>query len=115
MFSSGCWLAGAFLVISVSAYYLIRKKHVEFAKASMKIALGLALFASLFQLFTGHQSAIGVSENQPAKMAAFEGHYDSSAVAPLYLFGWVDDQKQVSKIRYCCTGVTQLFDSWRCK
>lgn len=102
---SGCWLAGAFLVISVSAYYLIRKKHVEFAKASMKIALGLALFASLFQLFTGHQSAVGVSENQPAKMAAFEGHYDSSAVAPLYLFGWVDDQKQEVKYGIAVPGL----------
>ncbi|KUG26416.1 cytochrome d ubiquinol oxidase subunit i [hydrocarbon metagenome] len=94
---SGCWLAGAFLVISVSAYYLIRKKHIEFAKASMKIALGLALFASLFQLITGHQSAIGVSKNQPAKLAAYEAHFDSSAAAPLYLFGWVDEQKQEVK------------------
>ncbi len=102
---SGCWLAGAFLVISVSAYYLIRKKHVEFAKASMKIALGLALFASLFQLFTGHQSAIGVSKNQPAKLAAYEAHFDSSAAAPLYLFGWVDEQKQEVKFGVAVPGL----------
>jgi len=102
---SGCWLAGAFLVISVSAYYLIRKKHVEFAKASMKIALGLALFASLFQLFTGHQSAIGVSKNQPAKLAAYEAHFDSSASAPLYLFGWVDEQKQEVKFGVAVPGL----------
>lgn len=102
---SGCWLAGAFLVISVSAYYLIRRKHVEFAKASMKIALGLALFASLFQLFTGHQSAIGVSENQPAKLAAYEAHFDSSASAPLYLFGWVDEQKQEVKFGVAVPGL----------
>lgn len=91
---SGAWLAGAFLVISVSAYYLLKNKHVDFAKSSMKIALVLAMFASLFQLFTGHQSAIGVSENQPAKLAAYEAHYDSSAAADLYLFGWVNDDKQ---------------------
>ncbi|WKZ69427.1 MAG: cytochrome ubiquinol oxidase subunit I [Melioribacteraceae bacterium] len=102
---SGAWLAGAFLVISVSAYYLIRKKHIEFAQQSIKIALVVALFASLFQLFTGHQSAIGVSENQPAKMAAFEGHYDSSAVAPLYLFGWVDDKKQEVKYGIAIPGL----------
>lgn len=102
---SGAWLAGAFLVISVSAYYLIRNKHIEFAKQSIKIALVVALFASLFQLFTGHQSAIGVSENQPAKMAAFEGHYDSSAVAPLYLFGWVDDKKQEVKYGIAIPGL----------
>lgn len=91
---SGAWLAGAFLVISVSAYYLIRKKHIDFAKQSMKIGLGLALFASLFQLFTGHQSAMGVSETQPAKMAAYEAHYDSSAAASMYLFGWVNEDNQ---------------------
>lgn len=91
---SGSWLAGAFLVLSVSAFYLLKNKHIEFAKASFKIALGLALFASLFQLFTGHQSAIGVSKTQPAKLAAFEAHYDSSKAADLYLFGWVNDDQQ---------------------
>ena len=91
---SGAWLAGAFLVLSVSAYYLLKNKHIKFAKASFKIALGLALFASLFQLFTGHQSAIGISKTQPAKLAAFEAHYDSSAVGDLYLFGWVNDEEQ---------------------
>ncbi len=90
---SGAWLTGAFLVLSVSAYYLLKNKHIDFAKRSIKIALGLAIFASLFQLFTGHQSAVGVSVNQPAKLAAFEGHYNTSS-APLYLFGWVDDNQQ---------------------
>ncbi len=91
---SGAWLAGAFLVLSVSAYYLLKKKHIDFAKSSFKIALGLAVFASLFQLFTGHKSAVGISETQPAKLAAFEAHYDSSAPGDLYLFGWVNDRKQ---------------------
>ena len=91
---SGCWLAGAFLVISVSAYYLIKNKHVDFAQRSLKIALMLAVFASLFQLYTGHQSAIQVSENQPAKLAAMEAHFDSLAPAPLYLFGWVNEDEQ---------------------
>ncbi len=91
---SGCWQAGAFFVLSVSAYYIIKNKHVELSKRALKIALLLAMFASLFQLFTGHQSAVGISDNQPAKLAAFEAHYDSSAVASLYLFGWVDDNQQ---------------------
>ena len=91
---SGAWLAGAFLVLSVSAWYLLKNKHVEFAKSSFKIALIFALFASLFQLFTGHQSAMGISKTQPAKLAAFEAHYDSSAAADMYLFGWVNDKDQ---------------------
>lgn len=94
---SGCWLAGAFLVISVSAYYLIKDKHIRFAKSSIKIALIMALIASLFQLFTGHQSAVGVAKNQPAKLAAMEAIFDDQTNAPLYLFGWVNEDNQEVK------------------
>jgi cytochrome d ubiquinol oxidase subunit I len=54
----------------------------------------VALVSSLAQLFTGHRSADGVSKNQPAKLAAFEGHYDSLAVADMYVLGWVDQKKE---------------------
>jgi cytochrome d ubiquinol oxidase subunit I len=91
---SGCWLAGAFLIISVSAYYLLRDRHIRFAKASIKIALVVVMIASLFQLFTGHRSAVGVSKNQPAKLAAMEAVFDDQTNAPLYLFGWVDEDNQ---------------------
>lgn len=94
---SGAWLAGAFLIMSIAAFYILKKKHLEFAEKSFKVGLGIAVFASLFQLFTGHQSAIGVSRNQPAKLAAFEAHYDSSNVADLYLFGWVNEDKREVK------------------
>ena len=90
----GCWQAGATLVLSVSAYYLLKKKHEEFAKASMKIALGIALVASIAQLFSGHSSAQIVHQYQPAKLAAMEGHYNTSAQANLYAAGWVDEEKQ---------------------
>jgi len=90
----GAWQAGAFLVLSVSAFYLLRKRHQEIARASMKIALGLAVFASLGQLVTGHDSAMGVAENQPAKLAAFEGLYETDLPADLFLVGWVDEANQ---------------------
>jgi len=91
---SGCWLAGAFLIISVSAYYLLKDRHIRFAKASIKISLVVVMIASLFQLFTGHRSAVGVHENQPAKLAAMEAVFDDQKNAPLYLFGWVDEDNQ---------------------
>ncbi len=91
---SGCWLAGAFLIISVSAYYILKDRHIRFAKASIKIALVVVMIASLFQLFTGHRSAVGVSKNQPAKLAAMEAVFDDQTNAPLYLFGWVDSDNQ---------------------
>ena len=93
---SGAWQAGAFLVISVSAYYLLKRRHVAFARGSLKIGLGVACVASVFQLVTGHHSAVGVSKHQPAKLAAMEAVFDDQTQAPLYLFGWVnEDQQQV--------------------
>jgi cytochrome d ubiquinol oxidase subunit I len=91
---SGAWQTGAFIVISVSAYYLIKNRHIEFAKSSIKVGLILAVFASLFQLFTGHQSAMSVSKNQPAKLAAIEAHFDSLAPASMHLFGWVNEKNE---------------------
>ncbi len=88
----GAWLAGAFLVISVSAFYLIKNKHVDIGKAGLKIGLSVALVASLLQLVSGHQSALVVAEHQPAKLAAMEGHYESDGPAPLHLLGWVDEK-----------------------
>jgi cytochrome d ubiquinol oxidase subunit I len=90
----GAWQAGAFLVLSVSAFYLLKKKHINFAKMGIKIALPFAVFGSIAQLFTGHLSAIGIAQNQPAKLAAYEGHYEKSAPADLYLLGWVDELAQ---------------------
>lgn len=93
----GAFLAGSFLVLSVNAYYILRKKHLEIAKSGFKIALTVATIAAFMQLFTGHRSADGIAKNQPAKLAAFEGHYDSLAVADMYLVGWVDTKTQEVK------------------
>lgn len=93
----GAWQSGAFLVLSVSAYYLLRRRHQDFAKASIKIALVVAFIASWGQLATGHDSALGVAKNQPAKLAAFEGHYGASEPADLHLVGWVDEKTQTVK------------------
>ena len=90
----GAWQAGAFFVVSVAAFYLLRDRHREFARASLKIALGVAMVASLGQLVTGHGSAVTVAEHQPAKLAAFEGIYETGSEADLALFGWVDEDAQ---------------------
>jgi cytochrome d ubiquinol oxidase subunit I len=106
---SSAWMTGAFFVISVSAFYLLKKRHEEFAKASMRIGLAVALAASLLQLLTGHQSADGVYRNQPAKLAAIEGHYDSRLPGDEYLFGYVDEStEKVTGLKIPIPG----FTSW---
>ena len=90
----GAFLAGTFLVLSVHAYYILKNKFVEQSKKAFGLILVIAAISALGALLTGHGSAIGVAKNQPAKLAAFEGHYDSLAVADMYLFGWVNETEQ---------------------
>jgi cytochrome d ubiquinol oxidase subunit I len=90
----GAWCAGAFLVVSVSAWYLLKKTHLEFARASLKVGLTVALVSSLLQGFSGDRSAKDVAINQPVKLAAFEGLYDTTSNAPLTVIGFVDEKAE---------------------
>ncbi len=93
---SGCWQAGAWLMVSVGAYYLLKKRHRDFGLACVKIGMAVAVVSTLFTAYTGHHSAIGVAKNQPAKLAAFEGLWDTQPKAPLYVAGWVDEKAQTT-------------------
>lgn len=106
----GAFLAGSFLVLSVHSYYLLKNKHIDISKKAIPIALTIATFFSLAQLVTGHHSADGVSKNQPAKLAAMEGHYDSIAPADMYILGWVDQQNQQVKGLKIKGGLSFLLD-----
>lgn len=86
----GAFLAGSFLVMSIAAWYLVKNKYHDFAKKAFSIGLLVAIISSYAQLLTGHASAEVVAEYQPAKLAAMEGHFDSSSAADLYLFGYID-------------------------
>ncbi|MBS1262319.1 MAG: Cytochrome bd-I ubiquinol oxidase subunit 1 [Calditrichaeota bacterium] len=90
----GAWQAGAWFVLSVSAYYVLKRRHVDFARASMRIAFVLAVVASLGQLVTGHDSGVKIAETQPAKLAAFEGVFaEQQPGADLTIAGWVDEER----------------------
>ena len=88
------WLSAATFVLSVSAWYILKNKHLDFAKRSFKIGIVFAAFASILQFFTGHESARTLAVTQPAKLASYEGHWQTSEPAALYMFGWVDEDNQ---------------------
>ncbi len=90
----GAFLAGAFLVMSVHAWYLVKGRHAELSRKGFKIALAIAAVSSVAQLFAGHRSAEVVARYQPAKLAAMEGHFDTLETADLYLLGWVNKEDQ---------------------
>jgi len=85
----GCFIMGAFFVMSISAWYALKQRHLEFARNSFRGALVLATVASLAALFTGHRQAKTVYRTQPAKLAAFEGQF-ATGRGDLSLFGFPD-------------------------
>jgi cytochrome d ubiquinol oxidase subunit I len=90
----GCWLTGAFFVISVAAYYLLKQKHQNIARSMMKIGLATALIACLLQLVSGDSSAKLIAKYQPGKLAAFEGNYTTQEYSPISILGWVDAKEE---------------------
>jgi cytochrome d ubiquinol oxidase subunit I len=103
------WLAaftlGAFFVMSVSAWYLLQGRHMEFAKRSFTGGLMLATVCSLAQLFSGHWQAANVAEHQPAKLAAMEGQFTTETHAPMHLFGWPDEQAREVRFAIAIPGM----------
>ena len=88
-------ICGGFFMLSVSAFYLLKRRHDEFARRSIGIALPYSLVFSLLALLTGHSNAVMVSEHQPAKLAAMEGLYETTAGGtPLYVLGVTDTDNQ---------------------
>lgn len=90
----GCWLTGAFFVISVAAYYLLKRKHEAIAKSMMSIGLTCAILSLFLQLLSGDSSARLIAKYQPAKLAALEGVYQTTESTPISVIGWVDAKNE---------------------
>lgn len=89
-----CWITGIFMIISVGAYYYLKKRHLDFAKVCLKIGLIGSFICLILQLLSGHDSAGGVAMNQPAKLAAMEGIYKTQENTPISIYGWVNPKTQ---------------------
>lgn len=87
---AGCWLAGATLVLSVSAWYILKNRFTGGAKKSFKVALVVGLIGVAVMGITGDSSGRGVAIHQPAKFAAMEGVMESGAPKALHLVGWMN-------------------------
>lgn len=95
-----CWMAGALLIMSVSAYYFFKKRHEAFAKDSMKIATVITLVAAVLQLISADYLAKVIAKHNPEKMAAFEGVFETEPYAPLYVAGVVDvENRKVTGVK----------------
>lgn len=90
---TGAFILGAFFAMSVTAFYILKKRHLELATCNFKIALVYAAIVSLLAIATGHLQACEVAVQQPPKLAAMEAHYKTGeGGTPLYAFGIPDEK-----------------------
>jgi len=83
-----CLVCGAFFMGGISAFMVLKKRHLDVAGRTLKLATVFGFIAAVLVAFpTGHHSAQQVAETQPEKFAAIEGLYDGQTGAPLVLFG----------------------------
>lgn len=84
----GAFILGAFFMMSISAYYLLKKRHLEFAARSFTLALIVGTIMSVLAPISGHFAARIVSEYQSPKLAAFEANFKTgNGPTGMYLFG----------------------------
>jgi len=96
----GALILGAFFIMSVSAYYLLKNRHTEFARKSFAPALVIGAIASLVIVFSGDRQGKIVGEYQPAKLAAMEGVYKTTDEGtPMVLFGIPDSETKTMQYK----------------
>ncbi|MEZ6196215.1 MAG: cytochrome ubiquinol oxidase subunit I [Planctomycetota bacterium] len=82
----------AFLVMGIHAWGLMRSPKSEFHRAALTIALGFAMVSTPLQILSGDLAARHCGNEQPIKLAAMEGLYETQRGAPLALGGIPDDE-----------------------
>ena len=91
------YLTTAFVVGGVGGFYLLRRKFVPHARIMFGMAMIMAVFVAPLQLLIGDLHGLNTLENQPAKVAAMEGLWETQRGAPLKLFGWPDEEAETTR------------------
>ena len=89
---SAGYVTGAMFVLSISSWYLLKKRNVEFAKRSFSVAAAFGLAASASVIVLGDESGYTVGEAQQTKMAAIEAMWETKpAPAGLTLLAGINE------------------------
>jgi cytochrome bd ubiquinol oxidase subunit I len=91
-FASTC-----FAVAGIHAWLLLRDKENPMHQKAVKISIAFATVAALLQPISGDISAKNVARLQPAKLAAMESLFKTSAPARMVIGGIPDTAKQEVK------------------
>jgi cytochrome d ubiquinol oxidase subunit I len=83
---ASCWAMGGFVMAGVGAWYFLRGRPSDVARASLRLGVVASSVAVALVFATGDRHARQVAHTQPAKFAAMEGLYSTEPGAPLILF-----------------------------
>jgi cytochrome d ubiquinol oxidase subunit I len=89
MYLAGYMVAG-FLVAGVYAAAWLRGNHSRYVRAGLVVPLTVAALAAPVQGVVGDWAARDVVDQQPVKLATFEGLGHTTEGAPFHLLGWYD-------------------------
>jgi len=104
----GALLTGAFFMLGISAWFLLKGRHVDLARSSFQTGLIVAFIASVAQFGLGHYHALQVVRTQPEKLAAIEGLFDTQAHAPALVFGIPDGSAEAMRADIRIPGLLSL-------
>jgi cytochrome d ubiquinol oxidase subunit I len=93
--SSGYVLASLF-VMGISAWYLLKKRDILFAKRSIIVSASFGLITSIYLISSGDESAYNVAQTQPMKLAAMEGIYKGKTGAGIVAVGIINPKKELN-------------------
>jgi cytochrome d ubiquinol oxidase subunit I len=92
---SGAVITGSFVMTAVGAFYLLANRHIEQARAFVRVGVIAGLVFSLLQLFpTGDSAGKMVAQKQPVTLAAMEGLFNTKQGAPIVIIGQPNMDKQ---------------------
>ncbi|RXF73192.1 cytochrome ubiquinol oxidase subunit I [Hansschlegelia zhihuaiae] len=95
---SAGYVTGAVFVLAVSAFYMLRLRHMELAKRSATVAASFGLAAALSVVVLGDESGYTTGENQRMKLAAIEAMWKTEpAPASFTLFGIPDAEARETR------------------
>ena len=92
---SAGYVTGAMFVLSISSWYLLKGRDVEFAKRSFRVASAFGLASVLSVIVLGDESGYTVGEAQQTKMAAIEAMWETEpAPASFNVVAWPNEAEQ---------------------
>jgi cytochrome d ubiquinol oxidase subunit I len=90
----GGYVVGAFFVMGIAAWHLLRKNQPLFYEKSFRMAAVFGLISSFLVIAIGDFHAAEVARTQPTKLAAMESIWETERGVPLYLLVLPDAKKE---------------------